>query len=303
MMAIAGNGHIQHRVRAGETLAGIAHSHGLDWQAIARLNHITDPRRLPVGATLRLPPHGRRGPVTGAGVGPAVPHAPLPPAQRLPAAPSPAPIHQPGASRLGHLSMVYETGYRPGQEAQAAAVVSSGRRDPGGVSYGAYQLASSAKGGRQVQAFLRGDGARWAARFGYENPALPRGAFGQTWKAIAAEAPIVFFEAQHDYIARTHFNPVVSYVRNVTQVDLTSCSRTVQNVVWSMGVQHGRAPKLVAQAVQQVGPLPEGHRGDYERDLINTLHDIREAYVDKIGLGGLKDRYRSERQAALRQLG
>lgn len=299
-MASAPDGHLQHRVRAGETLAGIAHSHGLDWQAIAHLNHITDPRRVPVGAMLRLPPHGRRRPATGA---PAAPHAPMPPAPRLPAPPSPAPIHQPGASRLGNLSMVYETGYRPGQEAQAAAVVSSGRGDPGGVSYGAYQLASSAKGGRQVQAFLRADGTRWGARFGHENPALPHGAFEQMWKTIAAESPIVFFEAQHDYIARTHFNPVVSYVRNVTKVDLTSFSRTVQNVVWSMGVQHGRAPKLVAQAVQQVGPPPEGDRRDYERTLINTLYDIREAYVDKNGLGRLKKRYRSERQVALQQLG
>lgn len=70
-----------------------------------------------------------------------------------------------------------------------------------------------------------------------------------------------------------------------------------------MGVQHGRGPKLVARAVQQVGPPPEGDRRDYERNLINALYDIREADVDKNGLGYLKKRYGSERQVALRQLG
>lgn len=198
--------------------------------------------------------------------------------------------------------MVYETGFRPGQEAMAAAVVSSGHGDPGGVSYGAYQLASSTKGGRQVQAFLRADGSGWAARFGQDNPAIHGGPFGVTWKTIAGEAPVVFFTAQHDYIARTHFNPVVRYVRNVTAVDLTQLSRTVQNVVWSMSVQHGRAPKLVAQAVQQVGAPPPGDQKEYERNLVNALYDIRCAYVEKNGQGKLKARYRSERQAALQQL-
>ena len=53
--------------------------------------------------------------------------------------------------RLGNLSMKYETGFKPGQEAKACGVVStgligSGRADPGGKSYGAYQLSSTPQG-------------------------------------------------------------------------------------------------------------------------------------------------------------
>lgn len=296
-MAIASGraGHDHHTVRAGDTLAAIARRHGLDWHTIARLNNITDPTRLRIGTVLRLPPHG------AAALG-AAPAAPLPKAPTLPAR-GEGSAHRPGMRRLGELSMVYETSFRPGQEAQAAAVVSSGIGDAGGVSYGAYQLASSRKGSRQVQAFLRADGARLAHRFGTHDPEQRNGMFGKIWKEIAAENALAFFELQHAYIARTHFNPVVRYVGNVNGVDITTLSHAVQNVVWSMSVQHGKAPKLVASAFQKAGPPPATPSKDYDRALINTLYDIREHYVATLKLSHLKRRYSSERQAALRQLG
>ena len=119
----------------------------------------------------------------------------------------------------GGLSMIYETGYRPGQEAQAAARVSTGRGDRGGVSYGAYQL-SSTQG--QVQRFLRNEGGPWASRFTGLDPTVRGGAFGGTWTAIAAENPTDFFNAQHAYIERTHYDPVVARVLNQTGVDINS---------------------------------------------------------------------------------
>ncbi len=110
------------------------------------------------------------------------------------------------ADQLGNLSMAYETGFRPGQEDQAAGEVSSGRGDRGGPSYGAYQL-SSAKG--QVQNFLRQEGSPWASRFADLQPTQP-GAFGEAWKDTAAGDPGNFFDAQHAYIERTHYEPVVA---------------------------------------------------------------------------------------------
>ena len=74
--------------------------------------------------------------------------------------------------------MRFETGFRPGQEAQAAATVSSSQGDAGGISYGAYQLASSPKGGQQVQSFLANDGTPWAARFAGLDPTTNDGPFG-----------------------------------------------------------------------------------------------------------------------------
>lgn len=43
-----------HQVMAGETLAGIAATYGLDWRDLARANRISDPRRLPVGRVLTV---------------------------------------------------------------------------------------------------------------------------------------------------------------------------------------------------------------------------------------------------------
>ncbi len=207
------------------------------------------------------------------------------------------------ASRLGDLSMRYETGHSPGQEGKAAGVVSSGAMDPGGVSYGAYQFASSGAGGRQVQAFLKSpEGARWADRFKDMDPTQPDGAFAHEWKRIAADEPNSFFQAQLEYIKRTHYDPVVQNVQHVTGLDINQRSRALQNVVWSTSVQHGRAASLIARAVQQVGPQGNLSNAAHDRKLIDQLYAVRNAYVDALGRPDLKTRYAAEQRDALREL-
>lgn len=208
--------------------------------------------------------------------------------------------------RLGNLSMIYETSRRPGQEAAAAATVSSGmlngRADPGGKSYGAYQLTSITKGGRQVQAFLAADGARWAAEFKGLDPTRP-GAFEARWKALAAREPGAFFDAQHAFIKRTHYDKVVDKVREQTGLRVDGRSSAVQDVVWSMSVQHGRAAMLVKQAIASLGVEIAPSSPGYDRALINALYNVREAYVRGNGNSDLVTaRYVPERQAALRML-
>ena len=294
-----------HVVRQGETLSGIAQKNGLSWHALARANHILRPDELKVGTTLRIPA------LTG-GSGP---KSPLPPPPPLPGPPG-GPLPPTASPRLGDLSMRYETSFRPGQEAQAAGVVSTGAGDPGGVSYGAYQLASSAKGGHQVQAFLRANGLPWAARFASKDPTRPAGDFAKTWHEVAAKEGMVFFLAQHACIERTHYAPVVNYVRKATGLDTATRSRPVQNAIWSASVQHGQAPRIIAEAVRRVGPPPEG--GDpkqYDRSLIDTIYDVRSDYTEgRIAIGLhpihlnptvvkiLDQRYASERREALEQV-
>lgn len=299
------HGKRSHTVRPGETLSGIARHFGVDMHVVARLNHIHNPNHLRSGTLLQI--DGQTNPV---------PHRTPPPAPLLPAFPT-GPIARPqGGARLGDLSMRYETGFNPGQEARAAAVVSGGVGDPGGVSYGAYQLTSSAAGSRQVQGFLRADGAAWAGQFAGQNPETAGGDFGRTWQQIATRQPAQFFEAQHAYIERTHYTPVVNFVQQATTLDIGRRSRVVQNVIWSMSVQHGRAAQLAAAAVELVGP--QGSRSDqaFDTALVNQLYDTRLAYVEgqHVGtlhpihmspqnIGSFRRRYASERQDALRELG
>ncbi len=206
------------------------------------------------------------------------------------------------AQRLGDLSMIFETGTRPGQEAKAAATVSTGSGDPGGVSYGAYQLASSERGGRRVQAFLEGEGAPWAPRFDGQEATARDGAFADTWRSVATEDPAGFFDAQHRFIERTHYQPVVDGVARTTGLDVDTRSGAVRNAVWSMAVQHHGAPRLVAQAIQDVSGKMDPSDPGFDRALINRLYDVREAYVRNLGQPGLLKRYRQERAAALRML-
>ena len=208
------------------------------------------------------------------------------------------------AHRLGDLSMKYETGFRPGQEAKACGVVSTGlmgqgRADPGGKSYGAYQLASTVQGGQQVLAFLRMEGKAWAERFAHADPTRA-GKFETAWKQIAADEPERFFQAQHDFIKRTHFDTVVAAVRRLTRVEIDSRGAAPCDAIWSMAVQHGHAAQLIVATVGALRErVPLADPG-YDRALINALYDRRENYVRALGLSDLcKKRYQPERRDAL----
>ena len=198
--------------------------------------------------------------------------------------------------------MIHETGFGPGRELEAAARVSTGAGDPGGVSYGAYQFNSTHATGRVVMTFLRTDGSRWAAEFRGE-PNTRNGEFGRIWQAIARRDGMAFFVAQHAFIERTHYGPVVDYVRQHAAFNVVTRSRAVQNVVWSMSVQHGRAKNLVVQGIRALDANQFSTEREFDRALINKLYDIRSDYVVRLGLPNLRNRYRVERRDALRQLG
>ena len=206
-------------------------------------------------------------------------------------------------SHRGDLSMEFEVSYRPGREANAAGIVSSGKDDAGGVSYGAFQL-SSEKG--QVQSFLKSTGAQWASEFNGLDPTEPGGAFGQTWKTIAARDPVNFLAAQESYIQATHYDPVVQRVLKATGLDINSRPLAVQQVVWSMAVQHGRAAKIIKDAVCDLDHWTSPTQPGYDSALINNLFDFREKYVIKNRvdkLSSVLNRYKSERRRALSLLG
>jgi hypothetical protein len=111
--------------------------------------------------------------------------------------------------RLGALSEQFESGGR------GAGAVSSGANDPGGVSYGIYQLASRTG---TVAAFLRAEGAGWAYQFGKAAPGSA--AFSQVWRDVAVRDPRAFADAQHAFIERTHYRPAVAAVLKSSGLDL-----------------------------------------------------------------------------------
>lgn len=216
---------------------------------------------------------------------------------------------------IGSLSAHYETSGRgPG-------TVSHGRGDHGGVSYGSYQLSTTA--GRP-QEFLANEGAGWAAEFAGQQPGTA--AFSQTWRDIAAREPDVFQQAQHDYIERTHYDSQAARVETrstvtaadgsvtTSGVDLDQHSRALQNVGWSSAVQHGPDSNIVANAVRDVraAGIQEWDAG-FDRATINAVYDERGrrdrngelAHFSSSSAGvqqGVADRFVAERADALAAL-
>lgn len=104
-----------------------------------------------------------------------------------------------GAHRIGAIAERFESGGRgPG-------TVSSGAGDPGGISYGTYQLASRTG---TLGRFLSAEGARWAAELATGGKPGSAG-FSAVWKAIARRDRAAFGAAQHGFIARTHYAPAI----------------------------------------------------------------------------------------------
>lgn len=326
-------------VHAGDTLSAIADRHGTSWRDLARANGIADPNMIHPGQVLRLPAAAsathtvQPGDTLGAiarrsgstvealaranGIGNAdlihpgqvltIPRATATPQAAAPAAPAtPAPAPQPASDhRLGSLSAEYESGGR------GAATVSSGRNDPGGVSYGTYQLSTNAG---TLQSFLRNEGAGWAGELGDARPGTA--SFSDRWRQIAAREPQAFGDAQHAFIERTHYSPAVAAVQDRTGVDLDSRHNAVRDAVWSVSVQHGGAATILNRAVAQVSQSHAPADAGYDRALIGAIYDQRTRYVldvaqNNTGLSAgerqqLRDittnRYPAERRDALAML-
>lgn len=202
-------------------------------------------------------------------------------------------------ARLGALSEHYESGGRgPG-------TVSTGLRDPGGVSYGLYQLATRTG---TVAAFIAAEGVRWSRDFLDKAPGTA--AFSTAWRAIAARDPAAFAAAQHAFIERTHYRPAIAAAKARTGLDLDARAGAVRDACWSCAVQHGAAPKILVRAVQQADKAAPRTAPVYDRSLVEALYAERIAYVRKLAEGAdpgtrrtLLDlavrRYPSERAAAL----
>lgn len=201
-----------------------------------------------------------------------------------------------GGDRLGSLSAEFESGGRgPG-------TVSGGQGDPGGVSYGTYQLASKTG---TAAAFVAAEGAAWQ-QLRAAAPGTP--AFSSVWKDIAAREPEAFDAAQHAFIERTHYRPVVERVKAKTGVDLDLRTQAVRDATWSAAVQHGGAVDILADAIGKVGPSARDDallRAIYARrsDYVRAIAGRNTGAERKTLLSIVDNRYPAELAKALAMIG
>ena len=175
------------------------------------------------------------------------------------------------ARRLGALSEQFESGGR------GAGTVSSGAGDPGGVSYGLYQLSSRAG---TAAAFVRSEGARWAAQLAAAAPGTA--AFSAAWKDVAAREPAAFARAQHAFIERTHYRPAVEKVWRETALDLDARHDAVRDVTWSVAVQHGAGASILIAAILDTDARAVRDEPGYDRLLVEAVYRHRSDYVTQV---------------------
>ena len=164
---------------------------------------------------------------------------------------------------LGHISRKYESG------SLGAGAVSGWIGDAGGSAYGTYQL--SVRHG-QVQRFLAQAPESIKNRFVGVAPGTS--AFSKRWEEGAAEAPEAFATAQHDYIKRTHYEPLASALAGRFNVE--TASPAVKEMIWSIAVQHGQGggERLISRALDTLTT------GTNEADLIRAVYQERRKQED-----------------------
>jgi hypothetical protein len=203
------------------------------------------------------------------------------------------------AHELGALSRQFESHGR--LDAVSPGRLADGRPDPGGVSYGPYQMTSQTvdrhgvvHNGGTVSGFLAGDGAQWAKDFGNHRPGTPE--FSKDWVRVAHRDGDAFLGAQETYLGKTHFQPFCDRFQEATGVDLRERSLAVQNAAFSSAIQHGGNDHRVANhMVEDAKHHGAAVRQMTDAQLVDGMYDAREKIA---GHGTVGHRYAQERHAA-----
>jgi murein DD-endopeptidase MepM/ murein hydrolase activator NlpD len=287
-------------IKPGDTLSKIAKNNGISITQLLQANpEISDPNKIKVGDVITLP-NGALDLTTDT-------TKPLPP---ITPAPTPTPTTSSSSSAgalgealadaLGELSAKYETGGRgPG-------VVSTGTGDPGGVSYGSYQMATKMG---TVARFVAQAGFPWAQDFQGLTPGTAP--FTACWKRIAAAETVAFQRAQHAFIKKSHYDLLAAKILNDDGLDVNTRSHALQDVVWSTAVQHGGATPIFHRAIANCTAKPADT--NFDEQLIRAVYaergkkkpDGNLAYFSKSSpsvQSGVAKRFRNEEQDALAML-
>ncbi len=146
---------------------------------------------------------------------------------------------------LGELSAKYESTGNP---------ASIGFDSTGGFSYGTYQIATRTSTMDNFLKFLRRVNAGVAQQLdsvgGAEAARRGEDAFKQAWKNLARQPE--FFDLQHAFVHATHYAPLCEHLQEDLNLDVPNKCAAIQDVVWSVSVQHGSASKVIQNALKNL---------------------------------------------------
>ncbi len=180
---------------------------------------------------------------------------------------------------LGYISRLFESGkdYRK-------SVGAIGYDPNGGTSYGLYQMSSKQGTVKEFINFLETKKPEWANRLksaGSPNTGSTEGNFPREWKAIAEENPEEFGKLQHEFIKAYYFDPVCEAILNETGIDLKKEHPAIQEMIWSMAVQHGvqGAINLFKKAIKSITAATEATLDSLfplkREEIIENIYNLR----------------------------
>ena len=165
---------------------------------------------------------------------------------------------------LGAISGKYESNGKPG-------VISSGKGDIGGKSYGAWQIASKTGTLRAYVNFAKDKYPMLA------DAPLASNAFDQIWKGIAQKDPQGFLQNQYEFIKKTHYDPVYDYA---VSKGLDVSNKAVCSALWSQSVQHGLNgnKRIINWALTEINGSKD------PQVIIKALYSARSRYVSGLNM-------------------
>jgi hypothetical protein len=182
-----------------------------------------------------------------------------------------------GTYRLGQISKQYESG------GGGPGTVSSGKGDPGGVSYGTHQLASyrdnsgaqlsSKANNSPVEQFVAQ--SKWSKDFRGLVPGSPY--FTQKWKQVASSEKEEFEEAQYQYFKGQYYTKGANNIKGAG-IDLSGRGNAVQEMIWSTSIQYGPggARKVFVRALdgKDIGAMSDA-------DIIEAVQNDKAKHVNE----------------------
>lgn len=166
--------------------------------------------------------------------------------------------------KRGDISAYFESG----NTERNVQTISYNPNDPGGKSYGKYQLAARTGTLKKFIAWSRFNDK-------FKDTHLASTEFDRVWIDLATTEPD-FGKEQQEFIEKTHFVPVQHYAKALG-FDVTNFA--LNEVLFSIGVQHGGYKKILNQAITfRTSAIP-----NVEEDIAN-LYKARNQYVCNIGL-------------------
>ncbi len=169
--------------------------------------------------------------------------------------------------KLGDLSAKYESNGDPG-------AIGDNAGDAGGVSYGAYQFATTQGTPQAFVAWLQQQGHPYGDTLGQSEPGTAE--FTAAWQQIAQADPGGFLELQHNFTQLMYYEIPVRYLRQAGIV-IEPRSFALKNVVWSAAVQHG--PENIVELFRTAAAIATGGNPDPnqvdDEALIRAIYLVR----------------------------